>query len=171
MVNKAKIIIFGISTLLVLNIALNFSPSTARAEDIEVYKTVNSLELVGTPQPYLNTKIKICATFNKFSTLGLDYKPAFKDSKDYISFLINRPDGPIDHPIPLSELKLLIKRTKAEKLIDLENGDKIELSGQVFSSALGDPWVDVDNINVLSGKAKAALDKKATANDKQPAKK
>ena len=36
--------------------------------------------------------------FDKFSTLGLDYKPAFKSSEEYISFLIKRDDTTFDIP-------------------------------------------------------------------------
>ncbi|MCK7484454.1 MAG: hypothetical protein MZU97_02065 [Bacillus subtilis] len=99
------------------------------------------------------------ATFERFSTLGLDYKPAFRDSKKYISFLIRRTDV-TDHSIPLSELKLIIAREKAEKLIDLESGDKIEITGEVFSTALNDPWVEVESIKIISPKVKNVSDKK-----------
>ena len=36
--------------------------------------------------------------------------------------------------------------------MDLEQGDKIKISGKVFSTALGDPWVDIDDIKVLTKK-------------------
>lgn len=117
------------------------------------YTKVPSLEVVARPNNYLNKNIKIIATFNKFSTLGLDYKPAFRSSKDYISFLIKRDDVK-DHTIPLSELKIFIKRKKAEKLIDLESGDIIEIKGKVFSTALGDTWMDAYEIKVLEKKKK-----------------
>ncbi len=93
------------------------------------------------------------ATFDKFSTLGLDYKKALRESKDYIGFLIQRDDVQ-DHNIPLSEMKLFLKRDYAEKFIDLDTGDRIEITGHVFSNALGDAWIDVNNITVLK-KAKA----------------
>lgn len=117
------------------------------------YETVDPLNLVTNPQNYLNKKIKMTAQFDKFSTIGLDYAPVNRSSKDYISFIIKRPDVENKgHTIPLSELKLIIKKDKAEKLIDLESGNKIEIKGTVFSTALGDPWVDVDEVIVLEPK-------------------
>ncbi len=116
-----------------------------------LYTKVNSLDVVNNPKAYMGKKIKINATFDKFSTLGLDYKPAFKDSKDYISFLIKRDDV-TDHTVPLSEMKIFLKRKEAEKFIDLESGDKIEIYGNVFSTALGDPWVETDCLIVLTPK-------------------
>ena len=100
-----------------------------------------------------NKNVKIKARFDKFSTLGLDYKPAMKSSEDYISFLIQRPDV-LDHNVPLSELKIFIKRTEAEKHIDLDAGDIVEFSGKVFSNALGDVWMDAEQFNVLTKKNK-----------------
>ena len=86
------------------------------------------------------------AKFDKFSTLGLDYKPALKSSDDYISFLIKRDDTSFD--IPLSEMKLFLKRETAEKFIDLKTDDEIEIKGFVFSDALGDSWVDVQELKI-----------------------
>ncbi len=130
-------------------------PSTAITKPAETfnYETVDPLDLVANPQNYIKHKIKFTAQFAQFSTLGLDYPPINKSSKDYISFLIKRPDAARkDYNIPFSELKLIIKRDKAEKLIDLESGDKIEVMGTVFSTALGDPWVDVDQVKILDAK-------------------
>lgn len=111
------------------------------------------LQIVQNPSRFLNSDIKMNATFDKFSTLGLDYKKALRESKDYIGFLIQRDDVQ-DHNIPLSEMKLFLKRDYAEKFIDLDTGDRIEITGHVFSNALGDAWIDVNNITVLK-KAKA----------------
>ena len=110
---------------------------------------ISPLNLVKSPDTFLNKKIKFNATFDKFSSLGLDYKPAMMSSQDYIGILIKRDDI-TDHTIPLSELKLFLQRTEAEKYVDLSSGDKIEVEGVVFSSALGDPWVKVDKFVVLS---------------------
>ena len=76
-----------------------------------------------------------------------------RSSENYISFLIQRPDI-TDHNIPLSELKIFLDRTVAEKHIELNSGDVIEFTGKVFSTALGDPWMDVDNFTVISTKPK-----------------
>ncbi len=121
-------------------------------------ETINSiavqpLDVAANPVKYLNQNIVMNATFDKFSTLGLDYKKALRESKDYIGFLIQRDDVQ-DHNIPLSEMKLFLKRDYAEKFIDLDTGDRIEITGHVFSNALGDAWIDVNNITVLK-KAKA----------------
>lgn len=117
------------------------------------YTLVNPLDVVARPNFYLNKNIKIKAKFDKFSTLGLDYKPAMKSSEKFISFLIQRPDI-TDHNIPLSELKIFLDRTEAEKHIELNSGDVIEFTGKVFSTALGDPWMEVDNFTVISTKPK-----------------
>lgn len=109
---------------------------------------VDSLDVVNNPTSYLNKNITMKATFDKFSALGLDYKKALRPTADYIGFLIQRDDKP-DHDIPLSEMKLFLKRDYAEKFIDLEVGDKIQITGKVFSDALGDPWIDVNKIEVL----------------------
>ncbi len=116
------------------------------------YKEVIPNELVAKPEKYLNKNIKFKAHFDKFSSLGLDYPVVNRSSKDYISFLIKR-DEIKNYNIPLSELKLIVKRSYAEKeLLKLENKDEIEVYGKVFSKALGDPWVDVEKIIILTPK-------------------
>ena len=45
-------------------------------------------------------------------------------------------------------MKLFIKRTEAEKFIDLKTDDEIEIKGVVFSDALGDAWIDVQQLTV-----------------------
>lgn len=117
------------------------------------YTAVSSLNIVNNPSAYLNKKVRFKAAFDKFSTLGLDYKPAFRDSQKYISFLIRRDDV-TDHVIPLSEMKIFIKRSEAEKFIDLDSGDIIEVYGKVFSDALTDAWVDTDKLIVICKKKK-----------------
>ena len=117
------------------------------------YMQVQPLDMVKNPSFYLNKYVKVKGKFDKFSTLGLDYKPAMKSSEDYITFLIQRPDV-TDHNIPLSELKIFLKRPEAEKHIDLNAGDEIEFAGKVFSTALGDVWMDVEQFKVLTTKPK-----------------
>ena len=108
---------------------------------------VSPLTVVNSPSSYLNKTVLMKAKFDKFSTLGLDYKPAFKSSDDYISFLIKRDDT--THDIPLSEMKLFLTRDEAEKnFIDLKTDDEIEIKGVVFSDALGDAWIDVKQLTV-----------------------
>ncbi len=127
--------------------------SNSTAPAAKNYMQVNPLDMVKNPSFYLNKQVKIKAKFDKFSTLGLDYKPAMKSSEDFISFLIQRPDV-ADHNIPLSELKIFLKRSEAEKHIDLNAGDEIEFAGKVFSTALGDVWMDVEQFKVLTVKPK-----------------
>jgi hypothetical protein len=122
------------------------------------YQDVRAVDVVANASKYLNKRIRVRAKFDKFSILGLDYKPAFRSSEKYISFLIKREDV-TDHTIPLSEMKIFLPRTEAEKHIDLDEGDEIEFSGLVFSNALGDVWVDVEDFKVLTVKNK---DKKST---------
>lgn len=108
--------------------------------------TVSPLTIVNTPKAYLHKTVIMNAKFDKFSTLGLDYKPAFKSSEDYISFLIKRDDTSFN--IPLSEMKLFLKRNVAEKYIDLKTDDEIKIKGIVFSDALGDTWIDVQELTI-----------------------
>ncbi len=105
------------------------------------------LAIVKSPREYLGKTVTINAKFDKFSTLGLDYKPAFKSSEEYISFLIKRDDTTFD--IPLSEMKLFLKREEAEKHIDLKTNDEIQIIGTVFSDALGDTWIDVSKLTLI----------------------
>lgn len=113
------------------------------------YEPVSSLAVAANPEKYLNKRIKIKAKFDKFSMLGLDYKPAYKSSEKYITFLIKRDDVK-DHTVPLSEMKNFLPRDIAERYIDLKPGDEVEYSGTVFSAALGDTWINVEKFNVLS---------------------
>ncbi len=122
-------------------------PKTQATVNNVQFITVEPLNLVKNPKIYLNKTVLMKAKFDKFSTLGLDYKPAFKSSDDFISFLIKRDDT--THDIPLSEMKLFLKRDLAEKFIDLKTDDEIEIKGKVFSDALGDTWVDVSELKIL----------------------
>ncbi len=122
-------------------------PVAAPVVTTEQCQSVQPLAVVANPRAYLDKTITMSAKFDKFSTLGLDYKPAFKSSDDYISFLIKRDDSTYD--IPLSEMKLFIKREEAEKFIDLKTNDEISITGKVFSDALGDAWVDVSKLTLV----------------------
>lgn len=137
--------------LLLLAFAINSPVDAAQTAKPIEYSAVSSLEIVNKPTSYINKYVKFNAVFNKFSTIGLDYKPAMRSSKEYISFLIKR-DNVKDHIVPLSELKIFIKRDKAEKLVDLETGDKIEVKGKVFANALGDAWMDAIEVVNLEQK-------------------
>ena len=134
----------------------NFYAEKVVAEPVTQVATVNQLDngqyvsahaIVNSPKSYLNQVVNIKAKFDKFSTLGLDYKSAFKSSEEYISFLIKREDTTYD--IPLSEMKLFLKREEAEKLLDLKTNDEISIVGTVFSDALGDAWIDVQKLELI----------------------
>ena len=45
--------------------------------------------------------------------------------------------------------KLFLKREIAEKFVELKLNDEIQITGNVFSDALGDAWVDVTNLVVI----------------------
>ncbi len=118
-----------------------------QAQNAKIINTT-SLNIVNNPAKFLNKKVKMQATFDKFSTLGLDYKKALRPANKYIGILIQRDDV-LDHDIPLSEMKLFMKKEMAEKHIDLDTGDKIEIVATVFSTALNDPWLDIENLTVI----------------------
>ncbi len=130
------------------------APAKTQAQQAQVINTT-SLAIVQNPNKYLNKTVKMQATFDKFSTLGLDYKKAFRDSTKYIGILIQRDDV-ANHNVPLSEMKLFLKKELAEKHVNLDTGDKIEITAKVFSTALNDPWLDVENLVVIK---KIAVDK------------
>lgn len=119
------------------------------------YIEVCPLDIVANPDFYLNKDVTFTAEYVSFSALGLDYKPAFRDSQKYIGILIKRPDV-ISNIIPLSEMKIFVSRDIAEKHLDIEPKDIIKLSGNVFSTALGDPWFDVKEFTVVKSSAKSA---------------
>jgi len=119
---------------------------------VKNFLEVNPLDLVHNPNNFINKNIKMHVCFHKFSTLGLDYDKAMRNSKDFISILIKRPDVPEKYTIPLSEMKIIIKRDQAEDLLEMESGDKVEITGKVFSSVLNDPWIEVYELNSLEPK-------------------
>ena len=87
--------------------AAQTKPAVQTPQAVKTY--VNPLDMVASPSKYLNKIITVKGKFDKFSTLGLDYEPAMRSSEDYITFLIQRPDV-VDHNIPLSEMKIFLKR-------------------------------------------------------------
>ena len=81
--------------------------------------------------------------------MPLDYKPAFRSSKDFIGMVLSRPD---QKQIPLVELKLAAPlKTFKEEDISVEHGDVVRLKAKVFAVALGEPWLEVQDIEVLEG--------------------
>lgn len=157
--NKKHILTAIILTFLALNGINNFAFSDivqstkAQAAKVTPLNTT-SLNIVENPNKFLNKTVKMQATFDKFSTLGLDYNKAMRSSADYIGILIQRDDV-VDHNIPLSEMKLFMKKELAEKHIDLDTGDKIEIIAKEFSTALGDPWLDITDLKIIKKIKKA----------------
>lgn len=142
-------VILTTSAVCIEQASANPAPATQTTKTVvqQNVVTASPLAIVANPTFYLNKTVLMKAKFDKFSTLGLDYKAAFKSSDDYISFLIRRDDSA--HDIPLSEMKLFLKRDIAEKFIDLKTDDEIEIKGKVFSDALGDAWIDVSEMKVI----------------------
>lgn len=118
------------------------------------YLNVSPIDVVNNPARYLNKNITFNAEFVAYTSLGLDYKPAYRDPNKFIGILVRRPDVS-DYTIPLSEMKIFVSRETAEKNIELDAGDKVKISGKVFSNALGDPWVDATGFTVVSKKEKS----------------
>lgn len=155
---KLNILILSILVIAGISVGINVksvqtnaqqTTYTTSANTLPQYIDVNPLTVVANPHQYLNKYIRIRAKFDKFSTLGLDYSPALRPHDKYISFLIQRPDI-TNHNIPLSEFKMFLTKELAEKNIDLDAGDEVLFSGKVFSTALGDPWMDVTNFQVVN---------------------
>jgi lysyl-tRNA synthetase class II len=109
---------------------------------------VDALDLLQQPSKYLKQKVTFSGTFNRFADTALDYKKAFRDSRDFVTFFILRPDVG-EKTIPMSEMKLFFPRKKSDEVMDLEPGDKIQLVGTPFSTALDEPWLDIEHIKML----------------------
>lgn len=135
---------------LVVQVAAAPPATTAKAAVVAAKpaKEVTPLQLVRNPEAYLNQAVKFDAEFSGFSGLGLDYKKAYRDAKDFVTVLVRRPDVQ-HHSIPLSELKLFYPRKQSETLGDLEPGDTLSIEGTVFSTALREPWVDINSLKVI----------------------
>ena len=67
-------------------------PKTQAVQQKANFIRTSPLEVVATPDRFLNKKIIMDGKFDKFTTLGLDYKKAFRDSTKYIGFLLQRDD-------------------------------------------------------------------------------
>lgn len=127
-------------------------------EEVEkevVLTNVNNVtidQLIEKPKDYLGKNVRFTGDFASFCTLALNYKPAMRPQKNFISFLVRKPDS----KIPMSELKLALPipketdKVKNKLLTSLKDGDKLEMTGKVFSTALEEPWVDVVNLKRLS---------------------
>ena len=116
----------------------------AKNKCIEEYTEL--VDLVADPEKYLGKKVNIKGDFYSFGNLPLDYKKAMRSSKDYIGLILARPDH---KEIPLVELKLVapLKLFK-EQNINMENEDQVVFRAKVFAMVLGEPWLDVEEIEV-----------------------
>ena len=135
---------------------------------IENVVNVTPEDLVNKPHDYLGKNVKFNGNFFAFSTLALDYKPAFRSSKTHISMLVLRQGS----HIPLSELKLAMMMPKdkdpdTQTLGGLKDGDQIEVVGKVFSTALDDPWVEILKLKKIGGKTDDKKTASAAADDKK----
>ena len=140
---------------------------------IENVVNVNTNELVDKPHDFLGKNIKFNAKFFAFSSLALDYKPAMRSSKNYLSFLILRPEA----HVPFSELKLAMaipkeKDPTSQVLTSLKDGDEVEVIGKVFAIPMDEPWVDVLRLKKLaSAEDDKKGDKKISASNDESDKK
>lgn len=126
--------------------------------------------LLADPHSFLNKKVTFRGKFSSFTTLALDYKPALRESKKFISICLFR----VGSNIPLSELKLAypVEEAKEDEIIkDLEEGDLLEIFGEVFSDALDEPWIDIIAIKKLQDASNDLKKDKKTSEDKDNKKK
>jgi hypothetical protein len=134
-------------------------PTTKTAHTVAVKPTSVGLQaLLKNPMPYLHKPVVFSGTFSTFSSLGLDYKPALREAKNYVTILLFRPDVLPEHKIPLSEVKIFIRRKESEKLPDLETNDVVTIEGIPFSTALGDVWVDLTKVTVTQKTPRKPVD-------------
>lgn len=112
------------------------------------YADIDVMSLAKKPEQFKEQYVSFGATFNSFSTLGLDYPKANRSSEEYISVVVLRPDVG-EHHIPMSEVKLFFPRKESDSVLELESGDQIMVKGHVFSTALNDPWVDITELTIV----------------------
>lgn len=138
---------------------------------LENVQSVTTQQLVDNPNQYLHKNVKFTAPFHAYSSLALDYKPALRPSKSYLSFLILRPNS----KVPFSEIKLAMpipkdKDPKNKLLQDLKDGDTIEVAGTVFATALDEPWVDVKQLVKIASAPDPKKDKEKESAKKEDTK-
>ncbi len=109
---------------------------------------LDTYAIVSEPLKFKGKKVILEGEFYSFSTLALDYKAAFRPSKDFVAIVLARPDHP---KIPLVELKIAVPIRmfkEDESLSSLEHGDIIRLEAKVFAVALGEAWLDVSELKI-----------------------
>ena len=107
-------------------------------------QNVTTDQLTEKPHDYINKNVRFSAIFASFSTLPLDYKPAMRPAKSHVGLLVYRPNS----HIPYSEIKLALPMPKEKEpenkvLMDLHDGDTVEIIGKEFATPLDEPWLDV----------------------------
>ena len=117
------------------------------------------MELVKNPGAFLNKTVRFEGHFSSYTNLGLDFPEALRESKTHVGLLVFRGDVYPQYHISLSELKLFVPRKGNEKLEELNPNDAVSIEGKVFTTVLGDPWVDVIKLT----KTSSAPVKEATA--------
>ena len=70
-----------------------------------------------------------------------------KSSKEFIGVILSRPD---QKEIPLVELKISIPLEMfKDENISIEHGDKLQLNSKVYAVALGEPWLEVRDLEII----------------------
>jgi hypothetical protein len=114
-------------------------------------------DLVANPEQWLNKEVCFSGTFSAFSALALDYPPAMRERKNYISLTLLRPKT----QVPLGELKIAMRVEEAQRhelLPKVTEGDELKIKGKVFSTALGEPWIDVLQVKVTKNSVSENVD-------------
>jgi hypothetical protein len=125
--------------------------------------TLTPRELLASPAVYKQKTVQMQGVVAGFSALGLDYPPVKFDAKDYVTLLLYRGDVPEGFQIPLSELKLFVKRDVLKDVKRLGQGDSVSIQGTVVSDALGDAWVNVSRLIVVKSVQKDGVTGEAAA--------
>jgi len=136
---KIKIIV-ALCFLAILSSASFAAKNKCKLEPTKLF------DLVAKPKDFMNKEVVITGEFYSFSTIPLDYDKALRSSKDFIGLILARPD---QTEIPLVELKLLAPLEMfKEQNINIEHGDIVSLEGKVYAVALGEPWLEITDIEI-----------------------
>lgn len=135
------------SLICIYSLLFGFLNTAVSAKSHKRPKLTSLKELVTEPKHFLNNKITIQGKFHSFSSLSLDYDKAMKSSKEYIGIILSRPDL---EDIPLVELKISVPLEMFKsKNITIGHGDKLELNSKVYAVALGEPWLEVKDLEII----------------------
>jgi hypothetical protein len=161
---KAKILNLLLTAVVIINVSLStggfaaVKDAKAQTKPPEEPKIIKNIvqqcdketptsDIVAKPEAYVNKEVCFQGVFSSFSALALDYPQAMRERKKYISLTHFRPST----NIPLGELKLAMPIEAAQKheaLPKMAEGDSVKIKGKVFNASLGEPWVDVVQIQV-----------------------